>query len=70
MNVEAVGCWRCMVQAGTFNPAHLLGHRQLTDAYLLALAVQHRGCLVTVDGGVAIQMVRGATPAHLLRLMP
>lgn len=59
-----------LVQAGTLNPAHLLGHRQLTDAYLLALAVHHRGCLVTLDGGVAIQMVQGATPAHLLRLLP
>jgi toxin-antitoxin system PIN domain toxin len=59
-----------LVQTGTLNPAHLLGHRQLTDAYLLALAVHHRGCLVTLDGGVAIQMVQGATPAHLLRLLP
>jgi toxin-antitoxin system PIN domain toxin len=59
-----------LVQAGTLNPAHLLGHRQLTDAYLLALAVHHRGCLVTLDGGVAIEMVQGATSAHLLRLLP
>ncbi len=59
-----------LVQVGTINPAHLLGHRQLTDAYLLALAVHHRGCLVTLDGGVAIQMVHGATPAHLVRLLP
>ena len=59
-----------LVEAGTLNPAHLLGHRQLTDAYLLALAVHHRGCLVTVDGGVSIRMVRGATPAHLVRLLP
>ena len=44
--------------------------RQLTDAYLLALAVHHRGRLVTLDGGVAIQMVQGAIPAHLLRLLP
>lgn len=59
-----------LVQAGTLNPVHLLGHRQLTDAYLLALAVHHRGCLVTLDGGVAIQMVQGATSGHLLRLLP
>jgi hypothetical protein len=59
-----------LVQAGTLNPAHLLGHRQLTDAYLLALAVHHRGRLVTLDGGVALQMVQGATSAHLLRLLP
>jgi len=59
-----------LVQAGTLHPAHVLGHRQLTDAYLLALAVHHRGCLVTLDGGVALEMVQGATPAHLLRLRP
>lgn len=59
-----------LVEPGTLNPAHVLGHRQLTDAYLLALAVQHQGRLVTLDGGVAIQMVQGATPAHLLRLLP
>jgi len=59
-----------LVQVGTINPAHLLGHRQLTDAYLLALAVHHSGCLVTIDAGVAIQMVHGATPAHLVRLLP
>jgi len=59
-----------LVQAGTLNPMHLLGYRQLTDAYLLALAVHHRGCLVTLDGGVAIQMVQSAMPANLLRLLP
>jgi hypothetical protein len=36
----------------------------------LALAVHHRGCLVTLDGGVAIQMVQGATASNLLRLLP
>ncbi|TNF62873.1 MAG: hypothetical protein EP306_02420 [Burkholderiales bacterium] len=59
-----------LVQAGTLHPAHLPGHRQPTDAYLLALAVHHGGRLVTLDGGVAIEMVNGATPAHWLRLLP
>ena len=59
-----------LVAPGTLNPAHVLGHRQLTDAYLLALAVHHHGRLVTLDGGVAVQMVQGATPTHLLRLLP
>jgi uncharacterized protein len=26
-----------------------MGHRQMTDAYLLSLAALHRGCLVTLD---------------------
>lgn len=31
----------------------VLGHRQVTDAYLAALARRHRACLVTFDGGLA-----------------
>lgn len=42
-----------------------LGSRQITDAYLLALAVQHGGVLVTLDQGIDRQLVRGAEPRHL-----
>ncbi len=59
-----------VLQPGLLNPAHLLGHRQLTDAYLLALAVDHQGRLVTLDGAVALRSVHGATPDHLVRLLP
>lgn len=31
----------------------LRGHRQVTDAYLLGLALHHRGKLATVDRGIA-----------------
>ena len=41
------------------------GHHQITDLYLLALAVQHGGCLATFDQAVALSSVRGATPRHL-----
>jgi toxin-antitoxin system PIN domain toxin len=35
-------------------PAGLLvGHRQITDAYLLGLAIHHGGQLVTLDGGMS-----------------
>jgi uncharacterized protein len=44
------------------------GHQQLTDLYLLALAVRHGGRLVTFDRAVALSAVRGATPEHLLVL--
>jgi len=30
----------------------LTGHRQITDAYLLGLAIHHRGRLVTFDRGI------------------
>ncbi len=51
------------------NPAHLLGHRQLTDAYLLALAVHHGGQFVTLDGAIPLQAVRGAKVADLIRVV-
>lgn len=44
------------------------GHQQVTDLYLLALAVRHGGRLVTFDRAVALSSVRGATPEHLLVL--
>ena len=59
-----------LVQGDVLNPKHLLGHRQLTDAYLLALAVHHQACLLTLDGAVALQSVHGAQPKHLQRLLP
>ena len=44
------------------------GHQQVTDLYLLALAVRHGGRLVTFDRAVALASVRGATPEHLFVL--
>lgn len=58
-----------LVQPGTLNPAHLLGHRQLTDAYLLALAVHHQGRFVTLDGAVPLRAVQGAQASHLVSLL-
>ena len=44
------------------------GPRQLTDVYLLALAVRHAGQFVTFDNSVALEAVRQARKAHLLTL--
>jgi toxin-antitoxin system PIN domain toxin len=35
------------------DPVRLVGHRQVTDAHLLALARRHNGRLATLDRGVA-----------------
>lgn len=43
----------------------LLGHRQVTDAYLLALAVRMDGRLVTLDRRISLPVVHGATESHL-----
>ncbi len=47
---------------------HVLGARQLTDAYLLALAVANDGRLVTFDRAVPTRAVVGAGPHHVVRL--
>ena len=44
------------------------GSKQLTDVYLLALAVHNNGRLVTFDAGISLNAVRGATARHLVRL--
>ncbi len=41
------------------------GHNQITDLYLLALAVKHDGALITFDQNIPLQAVHGATAAHL-----
>ena len=41
------------------------GPRQLTDLYLLALAVRHGGRLVTFDRAIATSAIRGAGDKHL-----
>jgi predicted nucleic acid-binding protein len=46
----------------------ILGPGQITDVYLLALAVRHGGRLVTFDRGVPIAAVKGAKPEHLVSL--
>lgn len=46
----------------------VMGHNPITDVYLLALAVAHDGCLLTLDHGVALTTVAGAAPRHLEHL--
>jgi hypothetical protein len=41
------------------------GHNQITDLYLLALAVKHGGRLVTFDQAISLSSVRGASARHL-----
>jgi len=41
---------------------------QVTDVYLLALAVRNHGCLVTFDQTIARGAVHGTAPAHIVLL--
>jgi hypothetical protein len=43
----------------------IAGHRQITDVYLLGLAVRHGGRLATFDGSIPLKAVVGAGPAHI-----
>lgn len=53
---------------GLVNWSRVLGHNQVTDVYLLALAVANQGCLATLDHRVALSTVVGAGKEHLLQL--
>ena len=48
--------------------ARIHGPRQLTDLYLLALAVRHDGQFITFDTSVSVDAVRRAEKKHLLIL--
>ena len=54
-----------LVASGLINWPGLLGHRQVTDAYLLALAVRNKGRLVTFDRRISTNVVVGASSEHL-----
>jgi toxin-antitoxin system PIN domain toxin len=45
---------------------HLQGYRQLTDVYLLTLAVSKEGRFATFDLGVSPVPVKGATPMQIV----
>lgn len=47
---------------------HIHGPRQVTDLYLLALAVHHRGRFVTFDSSIPLTAIAGAQARHLLGL--
>ncbi|MGV1004316.1 MAG: TA system VapC family ribonuclease toxin [Candidatus Nanopelagicales bacterium] len=60
--------WPCDVSTldqATIDRERIYGHRQVTDAYLLALAVAHGGRFVTFDRSVPMSAVTGAKAEHL-----
>lgn len=61
--------WPCdlsVLDAAVIDATRVHGPRQLTDAYLLALAVAHGGRFVTFDRRLALAAVPGAGPEHLV----
>lgn len=57
-----------LLEAGRLRWDRVLTSRQITDAYLLALAVEQGGRLVTFDRGIAVDAVPGALKKHLVTL--
>jgi uncharacterized protein len=58
-----------ILDSAIIDHGHVLGPRQLTDIYLLALAVRHGGRLVTLDRGISLKSVKGAEAAQLVSLI-
>lgn len=52
----------------TIDRSRLLGPRQVTDAYLLALAVSRGGRFLTLDTSMSLDTVPSATAEHLVVL--
>jgi predicted nucleic acid-binding protein len=57
-----------LLDSNVVDSTRIHGPRQLTDIYLLALAVKHAGKLVTFDTSIPLAAVRKATEKNLLIL--
>ena len=57
-----------LLEEGRLRWDRVLGSRQVTDAYLLALAAANGGRLVTFDRGISVDAVPGAAKKNLLTL--
>jgi uncharacterized protein len=53
---------------GVFDRTRILGPKQITDVYLLALAMKNGGRFVTFDRSVPLSAVRSAEARHLVML--
>lgn len=64
--------WPCnlSLRDDLFDLSCARGYRQLTDVYLLGLAVTHRGRLATFDRSIPVKAVVGATPDTLAVIAP
>lgn len=48
--------------------SQIQGSKQITDLYLLALAVKNGGSFVTRDTAIPVRAVKGAKPEHLVTI--
>lgn len=57
-----------LLDPAAIDHAQLHGPKQVTDAYLLALAVRYGGSLLAFDRTIPLSAVVGATADHLIQL--
>ncbi len=57
-----------LLDGALLDASRIHGPRQITDLYLLALAVRREGRLVTFDAGIPRVAIKGAASRHLLQL--
>ena len=55
-----------ILDAERVDHSRLLGPKQITDVYLLALAVKHGGRFVTLDTGISFKAARGGRAETLV----
>jgi len=58
-----------LLATGALQWEHVLGHRQITDAYLLALAVSHGARFIPFDRRIDRCVVAGAGAQHQVTLI-
>lgn len=57
-----------LLDGARFNHSWLHHHKQLTDVYLLGLAVKNKGRMVTFDQRISLEAVYGANAENLVVL--
>ncbi len=57
-----------ITESRQFRHDRIHGPQQLTDLYLLALAIHQQGCFVTFDQSIPINALHGAPAEHLVVL--
>ena len=57
-----------LLDAGVADRARIHGPRQVTDLYLLALAVRQEGCFASFDSSIPLTAIKGAERKHLVAL--
>ena len=70
-NASAHALWSddiSLLDTSRFTHAHMHSHGQLTDLYLLGLAVQNKGRFVSFDRRIPLTPVAGARPEHFVTL--